>query len=615
MSEKKQEKKRKNYNPQKEKAALLLPIFFIVTILPLVIKMYQYATGLTDYEWFAAPNPTVGDQYIDLFLMYKQWCFVITAGIMLCILAVKSYLKSSYLRVIPTFIPLGIYAALSLLSTLFSKYSDYGFSGIYEQFENVFCLLGYALVVYYVYMIIETEYGVQMVIWAITIGALLMGLLGTFQALGYDFLMTDFVKKMYALSGYPIKQIGLNFDKGRVYCTLYNPNYVGVYTSLLIPFFVTLLLFSRKVKQSILYIAAIIMLVICMFGSESKAGLISLAAAFVVLMIFMRKELIKRWFIAVPVIVVLIAAFIGVNALNHNAYINAIQNAIQTRKSDVKNLEALANEENDVAVTYKGNVFRAQFQPEQETIFTVIDDQGMQIELVKNEENNTYYINDERFQGIYLYQINLETLSYFAINIDGQDWSFAYVPEYGKYKFINYYGKYADIDPKASFGFKGMESFASGRGYIWSKTIPLLKDHILLGSGADSFIFEFPHSDYVGRYNYGFYDTVMSKPHSLYLQIGVQTGAFSLIAFLVFYFMYLVDSMKLYFKHNLDTFVSQAGIAVMVGTISYMVSGISNDSSIAVAPIYWIMMGLGIAINVIVKRENEIRAIRERKKA
>lgn len=615
MSEKKQEKKKKYYNPQKEKISLLLPIFFIVVILPLIMKMYQYGTGLTDYEWFAAADSTTGDQVIDIFLVYKQWCFVIVAAIMLCILVVKSYLKSSYLRVIPTFIPLGIYAGLSLLSTLFSKYSDFGFSGIYEQFENVFCLIGYALVVYYVYMIVETEYGVQMVIWAITIGALLIGLLGTFQALGFDFLMTDFAKKIYASSGYPIDQISFRFEKGRVYCTLYNPNYVGVYTALLIPFFVTLLLFSKKIKQSLLYVAAIIMLLICMFGSGSKAGLISMLVAFIFLIIFMRKELIKRWFIAVPVVVVLIGAFIGVNALNDNTYLNAIQNAIQTSKSDVKNLEALANEENDVAVTYKGNVFRVQFKPEEENIFAVTDDQGMQIELVKNEENNSYSLNDERFQGIYLYRVDVEDFSYFSVNIDAQDWYFAYVEEYGKYKFINIYGKYTDINPGESFGFKGMESFASGRGYIWSKTIPLLKDHILLGSGADTFIFRFPHSDYVGRYNYGFYNTIMSKPHCLYLQTGVQTGVLSLIAFLVFYFMYLVDTVKLYFKHDLDTFVSQAGIAVMVGTVSYMISGISNDSTITVAPVYWVMMGLGIAINVIVKRENEIKAIRERKKA
>lgn len=609
------EKKKRNYNPKKEKISLLIPIFFIVTILPLIMKMHQYGNGLTDYEWFAVADAKIGDQKIDLFLAYKQWCFVITAGIILCILAVKSYLKSSYLRVIPTFAPLGTYAVLSLLSTLFSKYSDFGFSGIYEQFENVFCLMGYALVVYYVYMIVETEYGVQMVIWAMTIGAAVMGLLGTFQALGYDFLMTDFAKTMYAKSGYPIDEISLNFEKGRVYCTLYNPNYVGVYTALLIPFFVTLLFFSKKIKQSLIYAAVILMLVVCMFGSSSKAGLVSLFVAFVVLIIFMRKEIIKKWFVAVPVVVVLIGAFIGVNELNNNAYMNAIKNAIQTRESDIKSLESIVNEETNVAVTYKGNVFRVQFNPEEENVFTVTDDQGMVVALNFNAEAGIYNLNDERFPNIYLRRNDIENFTYFSINIDGRDWNFAYVPDYGKYKFINLYGKYTDIVSKESFGFKGMETFASGRGYIWSKTIPLLKNHIILGSGADSFIFEFPHSDYVGRYNYGFYESIMSKPHSLYLQIGVQTGVLSLIAFLVFYFMYLVDSIKLYIKHNLDTFVSQAGVAVMVGTISYMVSGISNDSSITVAPIYWVMMGLGIAINVIVKRENEIKAIRERKKA
>ena len=39
----------------------------------------------------------------------------------------------------------------------------------------------------------------------------------------------------------------------------------------------------------------------------------------------------------------------------------------------------------------------------------------------------------------------------------------------------------------------------------------------------------------------------------------------------------------------------------MIAVIGYLISGIINDSTITVAPIYWCLMGIGLAINHLVK--------------
>jgi O-antigen ligase len=118
-----------------------------------------------------------------------------------------------------------------------------------------------------------------------------------------------------------------------------------------------------------------------------------------------------------------------------------------------------------------------------------------------------------------------------------------------------------------------------------------------LGSGADTFIFEFPQQDYVNLYNYGYVDQLVTKPHSLYLQIGVQTGVLSLLALIVFYFMYFISSFKLYIKGQFMTYYSKVGLSIFIGTFSYLICEIANDSSITVAPVFWVLIGLGIAIN------------------
>jgi O-antigen ligase len=124
-----------------------------------------------------------------------------------------------------------------------------------------------------------------------------------------------------------------------------------------------------------------------------------------------------------------------------------------------------------------------------------------------------------------------------------------------------------------------------------------MKDHIILGSGADSFIFDYPQNDYIGRFNNGYSTQIVTKPHNLFLQIGIQTGLLSLIAFLLFYAIYFVSSIKLYMNNIFDTYMSQLGAAIFVGTIGYMTAGLFNDSTITVSPVFWSLIGIGLAVN------------------
>ena len=88
--------------------------------------------------------------------------------------------------------------------------------------------------------------------------------------------------------------------------------------------------------------------------------------------------------------------------------------------------------------------------------------------------------------------------------------------------------------------FHGLETKGSGRIYIWSRTLPLLKKYFFVGSGPDTFYRAFPQNDYVGKEMYA--DTsarMIEKAHNGYLMTAVQTGVVSLILLLVFYGWYV----------------------------------------------------------------------------
>lgn len=68
------------------------------------------------------------------------------------------------------------------------------------------------------------------------------------------------------------------------------------------------------------------------FASQSRAGIIALAAGGILLALLLRKYLFRRWYIAASVIALGVAAFAGVNAYNHNVLITRMQAMFQAEQ-------------------------------------------------------------------------------------------------------------------------------------------------------------------------------------------------------------------------------------------------------------------------------------------
>ncbi len=150
--------------------------------------------------------------------------------------------------------------------------------------------------------------------------------------------------------------------------------------------------------------------------------------------------------------------------------------------------------------------------------------------------------------------------------------------------------------------------FANMRGYIWARTIPLLKEYFLLGSGPDTFVIAFPNHDLVGLYNSGHENETITKPHCMYLQTAVQTGVPSLIALLIFYIWYLISSIKLYWKHSYEGYMPKIGVAIFASCIGYMILALTNDSCVTTSPIFYALIGMGLGINYNLKKEQRKNA-------
>jgi hypothetical protein len=524
---------------------------------------------------------------------------------MLLLIFWKGFIEKKSVKFIPIFIPLFIYGILAILSTFLSDYPSLGLKGISGHFESIFVIIGYCFLVYYAFLFIETEEDIRFIFKYFLAGILIMMLLGVLQVTGNDFFATTIGKKLYLPKKYwnHLESFISTFGPKRVYMTLYNPNYVGVYISLILPFIVGLLLTEKKIKTIFIYLFAALGLFVCLIGSESKAGFISLFIALLFALIFYRRYIFRNIKITLLLIGIVIISVIGFKSTVLSTINQVVNNLNITDQKTEFSLTDIKTQD-VITFTYKGNNLIVDLDKTDENVsITMKDESGKDITSTLDANTGTFTITDVRFSGITVTPVVYDSVLCTQLNIEGRNWIFSNQLGDETFYYLNDFGRFDKINKADSSIFTGYEHFASGRGYIWSRTIPLLKDNIILGSGADTFTTQFPQQDYVYRTNMAYNTQIMTKPHSLYLQIGVQSGVVSLIAFLMFFIVYFISCIKIYINGRFDNYFKRVGIAIFIGIVSYMISGITNDSTITVAPIAWALIGIGIACNYKVKEQ------------
>ncbi|MBQ2058391.1 MAG: O-antigen ligase family protein, partial [Firmicutes bacterium] len=440
----------------------------------------------------------------------------------------------------------------------------------------------------------------------------------------------------------------IEFEEGEVYSTLYNINYVPFYLCTVLPVIALCFvgLFDKELKLGKTARIVIGAVLIALYGlglynffcANSASGYAGLAVMFLLALIVFRKQL-KAW--AKPVLCVLLVSAAVIGGLFPRWYpelrktvkdADFLTSSLFTpvyalTPDDFKNKPASKHCTIDYIVTGEDYVLFSIYGNELymnyiggAVSFTDAEDNGVPVYLY-NEKTNAYTFLDERFHDYITFRFDNET-GVHTLHTRNRDWDFLFTEHTAIYKALS--GKWITLHKVDKFGFEGHYSFGSGRGYIWSRSLPLLKDTILIGHGADTFCAYFPNDDYAGKFStIGWPDwalnTIYDKPHDLYIQTGVNTGVLSLIAQLGIFFFYFRDSLKTGFglrkkedqnvsnSEGAPSAVSALGIlpyaamGCFLGVAGYLVVGIFNDSSVSTAPYFYSVLGLGFCINAMIR--------------
>lgn len=334
-----------------------------------------------------------------------------------------------------------------------------------------------------------------------------------------------------------------------------------------------------------------------LIGSNSRASYASMIITTIIIAVIIRKQLITLWKPIVCIISCFIFIFIGLNCLSSGYISSRMVSALtaQDMHAEDKYVDKIKDFKIDGShlTLYCTDSQLKLVANDRRILF--FDEGNNELEWNssgQDERDSRITLPDSRYHGyILMVSENLikvqkgKSYLYFAVINDS-------------FYFLNSRGTLIEDFTAEKFGFEGMERFASGRGYIWSRTLPLLSHTLFWGYGPDTFAMCFPQNDYKGKLNF-MYDAnlIIDKPHNMYLQTAVNTGVLSLVAFLGILAYYILSSISLYRSSTLESFYSKAGLAIFISIIGYMISGLFTDSTVSVSPVFWILLGVGMGIN------------------
>ncbi len=126
------------------------------------------------------------------------------------------------------------------------------------------------------------------------------------------------------------------------------------------------------------------------------------------------------------------------------------------------------------------------------------------------------------------------------------------------------------------------DNYGTNRMFIWKRTIPKIKENLLIGVGIDCFRYAFkPLLIYKGK--------IVSKAHNEYLQYLITEGIFCLIFYLLLLIVCIYNNFKRIKKEENYTSIDYSVLFCVIG---YITQAFFNISVIRVAPLFYIILGL-----------------------
>ncbi|MCL2189224.1 MAG: O-antigen ligase family protein [Defluviitaleaceae bacterium] len=609
-------------------------LFIIVGIMPLVVRAAIRPVPPEAVDIFAG-NPNLfmyhgRPSYLDFFSYWKGF-FLTVPALVIAFYYISDFLTGGRkfdikpLLKNPVVIASAVFLFFTFLSAILSDYRHTAWFGAMERREGALMWGVYFIAFFGTMRYVREPKHVKPILWGLIFSSIIMGAIGLSQFLYNDFFATDLAQRL--IIGSDVRQHfpeGIRIEFTIAFGTLYNPNPFGLYTAMLAPILlITALTYQgNKIINALLLIAGALMLT-GVFGSRSLGGAIGLAAAVAVIIITLLSAFIYRlctgkiekrppnrneWlFISAggALLAGIAAAAFFITPINNRLTLQweRFQTAIHAQPRPVQDIFF----EGDTMTVYIDDerLFSATVEVDISPNAAPIPE-GVQWLTIRNSDGTTIPIdriipreNYTRYE--FLIQENRRiAFDRWGTHFIHQQIVFACVESQIFGVAAN--GHLIDMTERIpAFGFRGREHWGTNRGYIISRTLPLLPQNMIFGTGPDSYVYTFPQHDLVGKRQGmdGNPYKIVDKAHNIYLHTWVGNGGIATLA-LIFVFGHFLLTTLLYLIRTAGTGqLSDYGLrlGLLAVIVAYGTASLATDSTVASTGVFFVLLGAGYGIS------------------
>lgn len=592
-----------DYENKKLSVIYFMPLLLIAGFVPLIV----YAKYVDLEGTIQALYWTGQRQYLDFFSYWKSvWVVILTAIALIFYIVLYKQKKLPFKNLKQYYIPLGIYAICVVLSTIFAKDTKTALWGFVDMYQGMFVLLSYVLITFLTINFVNSERDLTLFVKAFLFLMIVEGLLGITQYFGFDFFQTAVGKSLIVPGNLKVDNLSFTFGPKTIYGTLFNTNFVGSFATLMLPLSIAFLLGAKTKKQRIISAIAVVLMIFVWIGCNSRAGYLGVAVASLFALWLFRKVIRKYWIGFSGLVIIFALVLLGLNDITEGRIVSRLK--VFNLKEQIEITKANANDEKKLkfediilgqdTFTIKTNRETLNFKIDGDKLYFLDEDNN---ELEITTKGNEITIKDKKYAG---YKIMISK-KYPGITVIRNNRNFNFYFSDSGVKMLGSGGRITEPIIAETFRpLDGLEKLASNRGYIWGRTLSMLKRYVIVGSGADNYPIAFPQDDLLAKSNtFSDPNTVIDKPHNLFLQIASNTGIVSLLSLLGALGIYLISGLKLYSKITFNSLEKYMGASCLISIIGYLAAGMFNDSVVSVAPLFWIILGMGISINLRLKNK------------
>ncbi len=589
---------------------IALPMILTMAILPLIVR--DKKIEVPEHFQGYIMQPVVNEP----FSYYKSiFLFVITA----LMLAVLIYIikKEGWRALLPKekatrYILGGIlfFLLFSVISTAVTPYREFAIIGSPLRFEGMLVYFCYIVIALYPVLLMSKDEKYSCIVpvsfaW-ITLFFLVLTVAELF---GKNLLNTGYIHLWTGMEKtFPkIGRAVMIYPSPAFSFTMYNPNFVGSFCAMAFPiFFIPIFDTQKKIPVRLGYEFLCFSILLILSLCKSQAGMVGVGISSIVALFFLSKKLLsyrkKLITASLALILILIGAGIYSEGKMFLEVIDIFQEGLRVISIDkdyvhdptygqpitdvivTGKLARVVTTEGDFFIDFTGETIVAESLNQKESvplqkginfIPSIHKDVNLEYKIYEDKRFVNIRFQEERFARFAIYQKDDEAI-YIGLHEEGYPLEPIIAPHWG---------------------FEGKEKVGSGRGYIWSRSIPLIKDTLLLGYGPDTYVIVFPQGDYLAKTYMSNAQILVDKPHSLYLQWMINHGVVATIGILFALGGYILTTVRMIKRKMEYAEIEYRAIAILSAVCGYLAAGFFNDSIVPVAPIFWALLGFGISIN------------------